>query len=171
MKYKIIAGMCQNRGIGKDGSLPWKIKEDMQFFSKLTKGNGNNAVIMGKNTWESFNGKHLKDRDNLIISTSLTIDEARENDNIVSFKTIADITEFCDNNNYDDIWIIGGETIYKQFIDLNLSTEAVITFINNKYDCDTFFPTLDNSNWKITNIIPMRTTQDFEVQIWSIVKK
>ena len=53
MKYKIIAGMCQNRGIGKDGSLPWKIKEDMQFFSKLTKGNGNNAVIMGKNTWES----------------------------------------------------------------------------------------------------------------------
>jgi dihydrofolate reductase len=151
--------------------LPWKIKEDIQFFSKLTKGNGNNAVIMGKNTWTGFKGKHLKDRDNLIISKTLTIDEVREKDNIISFKTIADITEFCDKNNYDDIWIIGGETIYKQFIDKNLSKEAVITFINNKYDCDTFFPTLDNSKWKITNIVPMTTTQDFEVQIWSIMKK
>ena len=171
MKYKIIAGMCQNRGIGKNGALPWKIKEDMHFFSKLTKGNGNNAVIMGKNTWESFNGKHLKDRDNLIISTTLEIDEVRENDNIMTFKTIDDVTEFCENNKYDEIWVIGGETIYKQFIDKNLSTECVITFINNKYNCDTFFPILDNNSWRITNIIPLNTTQTFEVQIWSIIKK
>jgi len=48
MNYKIIAAVSQDRGIGKDGTLPWKIVEDMHFFSKLTKGNGKNAVIMGK---------------------------------------------------------------------------------------------------------------------------
>ncbi len=171
MKYKIIAGMCQNRGIGKNGTLPWKIKEDMQFFSKLTQGNGNNAVIMGKKTWDSFNGKHLKNRDNLVLSTTLEIDEVRDKDNIVSFKTIEDITEFCDNNSYDDIWVIGGETIYKQFIDKNLSSECIITFINNKYNCDTHFPVLDNRVWKINNIVPMKTEQQFDVQIWYIIKK
>ena len=55
MNYKIIAAVCQKRGIGKDGTLPWKIVEDMKFFSKLTKGNGKNAIIMGKKTW-NING-------------------------------------------------------------------------------------------------------------------
>ena len=170
MNYKIIAAMCQNRGIGKDGTLPWKIAEDMKFFSKLTKGNGNNAVIMGKKTWDSFNGRHLMDRDNFIISSTLSLEETRRDDKIKSFGNIQDVHEFCEAQNYDDVWVIGGETIYKQFIDNNLVKECIITYINNKYECDTFFPVLDNKVWKLISNNPLKTNNDFALEIWRLKK-
>lgn len=53
-----------------------EFKEDLKKFKKHTLGKGNNAVIMGKNTWNSI--KFLKDRDNLVLSSSITLDENRE---------------------------------------------------------------------------------------------
>ena len=94
MIYKIICAMCNQRGIGKDGELPWKIKEDLNFFSKLTKGNKNNAVIMGKKTWISLK-KYLPDRDNLILSTSITLDETHDDNIVKSFQSIKEIIKIC----------------------------------------------------------------------------
>ena len=168
MIYKIICAMCNQRGIGKDGELPWKIKEDLNFFSKLTKGNKNNAVIMGKKTWMSLK-KYLPDRDNLILSTSLTLDETHDNNIVKSFKSIDDVNVFCEKKNYDDVWIIGGAEIYKQFMEKDLCDQCIITFINNNYDCDTFFPALD-SKWTISSILPMETEQEFSVQVWNVTK-
>jgi dihydrofolate reductase len=170
MNYKIIAAMCQDRGIGKDGALPWKIVEDMKFFSKLTKGNGKNAVIMGRKTWDSFNGRTLIERDNLIISSTLSLNNTTINNKIISFNNIQEVDEFCKAQDYDDVWVIGGETIYKQFLDNNLVNECIITYINNKYECDTFFPLLDNNVWKLNNNIPLETTNNFAVEIWRLVK-
>tara|TARA_B100000780_G_scaffold249028_1_gene194595 strand:- start:191 stop:709 length:519 start_codon:yes stop_codon:yes gene_type:complete len=171
MNYKIIAAVSQDRGIGKDGTLPWKIVEDMHFFSKLTKGNGKNAVIMGKKTWDSFKGRHLIERDNLIISSTLSLNE-RNNDkgDKISFKNIQEVDAFCKTKNYDDIWVIGGETIYKQFMDNNLAKECIITYINNKYECDTFFPVLNNKVWKLVSKVPLETINDFDVEIWTLKK-
>ena len=171
MNYKIIAAVCQDRGIGKDGTLPWKIVEDMHFFSKLTKGNGKNAIIMGKKTWDSFKGRHLIERDNLIISSTLSFEETREHDKIKSFGNIQDVHEFCKTQNYDDIWIIGGETIYKQLINYNLVRECIITYIDKLYECDTFFPVLDNKVWKLISKEPLKTQNDFAVEIWRFKKK
>ncbi|MDB4342625.1 dihydrofolate reductase [bacterium] len=171
MNYKIIAAVCQERGIGKDGTLPWKIVEDMHFFSKLTKGNGKNAIIMGKKTWDSFKGRHLIERDNLIISSTLSFEETREHDKIKSFGNIQDVHEFCKTQNYDDIWIIGGETIYKQLINYNLVRECIITYIDKLYECDTFFPVLDNKVWKLISKEPLKTQNDFAVEIWRFKKK
>tara|TARA_B000000477_G_scaffold113090_1_gene108323 strand:+ start:318 stop:833 length:516 start_codon:yes stop_codon:yes gene_type:complete len=170
MNYKIIAAVCQKRGIGKDGTLPWKIVEDMKFFSKLTKGNGKNAIIMGKKTWNSFNDRHLINRDNLIISSTLSTDEYRLSDKIKSFGNIQDVHEFCKTQNYDDIWIIGGETIYKQLINYNLVRECIITYIDKLYECDTFFPVLDNKVWKLISKEPLKTQSDFAVEIWRFKK-
>ena len=115
MNFKIISAMCNGRGIGNEGKLPWSIKEDLKFFSKLTTGNNNNAVIMGKKTWNSLK-QHLPNRDNLILSTSLELDEKRDNNTVKSFKTIQAVIDFCSQNNYDDVWVIGGGEIYKYFI-------------------------------------------------------
>lgn len=71
MNFKLIVAMSKNRGIGCNNSLPWNIKEDLVNFSKITKGNGNNAIVMGKNTWLSIRSKPLPKRDNLILSSSL----------------------------------------------------------------------------------------------------
>ena len=54
MKFKLIAAVCKNAGIGKDNALPWHYSKDLKYFAKMTKGNGNNAVIMGNNTFKSI---------------------------------------------------------------------------------------------------------------------
>ena len=59
MLFNIIVAMCNNNGNGKNNSLPWHYKEELIHFSKMTKGNGNNAIIMGKNTWNSLPKKPL----------------------------------------------------------------------------------------------------------------
>ena len=68
--YNIIVACDLEDGIGKDNKLPWNFPEDLKRFSQLTRGKGNNAVVMGKNTWESLPKKPLPKRDNLILSTS-----------------------------------------------------------------------------------------------------
>ena len=54
MKFNIIVAKCNNNGIGINNTLPWNIPGDLKRFSKLTTGSGNNAIIMGKNTWLSL---------------------------------------------------------------------------------------------------------------------
>ena len=66
----IIVAYCKNRGIGAGNKLPWRLKQDMLLFKKLTVGKGNNAVIMGKNTWLSL-PKALPERSNFVISESI----------------------------------------------------------------------------------------------------
>ena len=78
MNYNIIVAICENNGIGYNNSLPWNIKEDLKIFSKLTRGNNNNAIIMGRNTFESLPNNFLPKRDNLVLSESLKIDEERK---------------------------------------------------------------------------------------------
>ena len=67
----LIVAYCRNRGIGFQNKLPWKLSQDMNRFKNLTIGNGNNAVVMGKNTWESLHQKYkpLPKRANIVLST------------------------------------------------------------------------------------------------------
>tara|TARA_B100001094_G_scaffold321903_1_gene370412 strand:+ start:2081 stop:2602 length:522 start_codon:yes stop_codon:yes gene_type:complete len=172
MSFKLIVAVSKNYGIGINNTLPWNIKEDLKHFSKTTKGNGNNAIVMGRNTWNSFNGRYLKKRDHLILSTSLIIDN-NDNDNneiIKTFSGIDNLIEFIKNKNYDDVWIIGGETIYKTFIELNLINECYITFIDNTYECDTYFPYELIKDWKCEEPILMNTENDFNVYIKKFYK-
>ena len=66
----IIAAICKNRGIGFKNQLPWKLKNEMQYFQKLTTGNGNNAVVMGKNTWNSLPKKPLPKRFHIVLTSN-----------------------------------------------------------------------------------------------------
>src|SRR6056300_225472 len=54
IKMNIIVAMCKNRGIGYRGTIPWSLKEDMRFFRNKTIGYGNNAVVMGRKTYDSI---------------------------------------------------------------------------------------------------------------------
>ena len=89
MKFNIIVAMDKNRGIGLNNQLPWSFKEDMTYFKNLTKGAGNNAIIMGKNTYHSIN-KALPLRDNIVLSTSLQ----DISDTIVVCKSMKELFDF-----------------------------------------------------------------------------
>jgi dihydrofolate reductase len=173
MQFKIIVAVCKNNGIGYKQDLPWKIKEDLRLFSKTTKGNGNNAIVMGKNTWLSIGEKPLPKRDNLILSKSL-YNKKLEGDsvNITSqdvsapiFDSIESLKSWCREKNYEEIWIIGGESIYNQFINDPDTKEICITKIDNEFECDTFFIDLEDSNWTKSEETILNTTQEFNVTV------
>tara|TARA_X000000368_G_C23056126_1_gene723955 strand:- start:37 stop:579 length:543 start_codon:yes stop_codon:yes gene_type:complete len=151
MFVNIIVIHCNNNGIGINNTLPWKIISDLKKFKKLTTGNNNNAIIMGKNTWLSLNNKSLKNRDNLILSTSLMIDKKDENKNIIkSFKNEIILNNFLKNKNYDEIWVVGGEYIYDLFLnktDIFNVKNIYITLLDKEYKCDIFFPEIDKTKY------------------------
>ena len=145
ININIIVAYCKNNGIGIENGLPWKITSDLQKFRKLTTGNKNNCIIMGKNTWLSLESKPLKNRDNLILTTSLKINITNNNNMSKSFKNIDELYNFLEKRKYDNIWIIGGESIYKLFLGNSLfNVEYIyVTYIEENITCDTFFPKLD----------------------------
>lgn len=146
MKIKIIAAVCKNNGIGKNNCLPWKSKTDLNFFSKTTKGNYNNAVLMGRKTWESLK-KPLINRYNIIISSQNLHDSSP---NVKVLKNIEEAIFFAKSNKFDILWIIGGAQIYETFLNkhYDLVEECIITEIQEEYECDTFFPNLEK--WKVS---------------------
>ena len=141
---KMIVAISKNRGIGLGNSLPWKIKTDMNYFKNKTIGNGNNCVIMGKNTWFSLDPQirePLPKRDKIVMSSSnLNITTA----NTQSIKNIPELYTLCNKKQYDDIFVIGGAQIYSTFLEEGLVDTVYITEIDEDYKCDTFFPKLPN---------------------------
>jgi len=145
MIIKSIVAFDNNKGIGLLNKLPWKINEDMKKFVKLTKGNGKNAIIMGRNTWLSLKNKPLADRFNIVISTTL---DRISNNNVSIFNNLEDAIIFC-KDKFEEVWVIGGEKIYNEFLNRNLIDELYITEINKNYKCDTFFPEINYNKYKL----------------------
>jgi len=168
---KIISAICKNnRGIGYKGNIPWNSKIDLNFFKNITsEPNKNNILIMGSKTWDSLPYKPLKDRINVIISNKERSNFKNYKDyNIILFNDIykalnyftksynllsSDFNPILNLNlkseNNNNIFIIGGENIYKQTI--NLADEIYLNIINKNYDCDRFFPPIP-SQFNINNI-------------------
>ena len=146
--YNMIVAYDKMHGIGKNNSLPWYFPEDLKRFSKLTKGAGNNAIVMGRNTWNSLPKKPLPKRDNLILSTTLKA-TTENTDNVRIFSNTHSLHEFCIKKNYDMVWIIGGSQIYKELLTAFNINSVYVTHIHKIYDCDTGFPSLEN--WTITS--------------------
>jgi dihydrofolate reductase len=144
----IIAAMSENKVIGKDNALPWSIKEDMAHFKKLTKGW---PCVMGRKTWESLPTKPLPWRLNVIVSQTMKVDGSFPQD-VKIFPSLSAAVENC--SGFEKIFIIGGETIYKQALDL--ADKIELTVIHKQYDGDAFFPEIDTNCWQQTN------TEDFD---------
>ena len=145
MIVNIIVSHCKNNGIGENNGLLWKCET-----RKLTTGNKNNAVIMGRKTYESIeNINELNNRDNLILSKSLIIDKLNGKNIVKSFKNSNALEDFVKLKNYDELWVIGGQQIYKLFLDnyeqgpsiFNIN-KIIITYIDKEIECDTYFPDL-----------------------------
>ena len=170
--YKLIVAVSKNNGIGINGKMPWYIKNDMIYFGKMTKNTidncKKNAVIMGRNTWESLPSMYspLPDRDNFIISSTLNIDTLfNDNYRIKTFPSINDVIKYCDNNAscYETLWVIGGSTIYKQFLEEKILSKCYITRINKDYSCDAFFEPLDENEWSMLTQEIIKTDDNIEL--------
>lgn len=132
----ICALALKNRAIGKDNKLLWDLPADLIRFKEITSGH---PVVMGQKTYESI-GRPLPNRTNIIV----TLDKEFKADNCKVFYSIPDAIEFAKTID-DEIFIIGGGSIYKQTIDL--ADRLYLTLVEGDFEADTFFP--DYSDFEI----------------------
>lgn len=151
----LIAAVDANWGIGFKNKLLVSIPDDMKFFRKTTTGK---VVVMGRKTLESFpNGQPLKNRVNIVLTSD-------KNYVLKDAVVVHDIEElYKELKQYDskDVYVIGGESIYRQLLDE--CDVAHITKIDYSYDADAFFPNVDEKpEWKITEESDEQTYFDLE---------
>jgi dihydrofolate reductase len=134
--FKAVAAMAANRIIGRDGTLPWRLPEDMKFFRALTTGH---PVVMGRKTWESL-GKPLPNRRNIVLSRTLSSADGPE---------IVRSLEDLDKLGLDgDVYVIGGSEIYRLMMP---KCEAVyLTVLTAEAEGDTSFPEFEDAFPNIT---------------------
>jgi dihydrofolate reductase len=134
----IIVAVSEDWGIGKDNELLWHIPEDLKRFKRLTTGN---AIIMGKKTWESLPRRPLPDRRNIVLTD---IPDEKIEGSVTAY-SIEDALNKCDKDK--EIFIIGGGSIYRQFI--ALADRLYITHVHKKAPADVYFPEIDLKIWKV----------------------
>ena len=151
----LIAAVDKNWAIGLKNKLLVSIPADMKFFRETTTGK---VVVMGRKTLESFpNQRPLKNRVNIV----LTKDEAYQVKDAVVVHDMEQLREELAKYPSEDIYVIGGESIYRQL--LPYCTKAYVTKIDHAYDADTYFPDLDaDPEWEMTKISDEQTYFDLE---------
>lgn len=138
---KLIVAIDEKGGIGKDGTLPWNLKEDMSFFKEMTSGG---IVIMGRSCFESIPEKFrpLPNRLNVVLTRFSNSQYPR----CLVYNSIFDVL----NDDYlmskGNTWVIGGAQIYDSFI--NIVDELYVTHVSGNFNCDTHFPGIDVNVWK-----------------------
>jgi dihydrofolate reductase len=157
----IIVAIAEDNAIGKDNKLLCHISEDLKRFKKLTTGH---TVIMGKNTYDSLPKKPLPNRRNIVISDN-------RNDKYEGCEMAYSIEETLDKcSNDDENFIIGGASIYRQF--LQYADKLYLTRIHKAFDADTFFPLINFNNWELIEKEPVSINVDNNISYnYEIYKK
>jgi len=148
MKFEIVVAHDSKRGIGLNNAIPWENPEDMTFFRTLTKGDSISKpiVIMGSRTFCSLKETPLRDRLNIVISSGM-----EQRDDCMVVRSVKEcITRVMKMSSVETAFVIGGSSIYNQFLDSGVVTKIHSNLINGDYGCDRFF-----------DEIPSRFTHDF----------
>lgn len=141
---KLIVAVDNEWNIGKENGLLFSIPTDMKFFRQTTSGK---VVVMGRKTLDSFpNGKALPKRVNIV----LTANENFERENVTVCNSVEAVLEEVKKFDTDDVFIIGGEMIYKTF--LPYCNTAYVTHVNAVADgADKKFPNLSElAEWTLS---------------------
>ena len=175
MEINLIVAMDNNRCIGKNGKLPFAQKSDMARFKMLTMCN---IVIMGRKTFDSLGQKPLPGRMNYVISSDATkLSQVYfSNQNVQFFRTPKACIEFLnsllDIEFQNNIFVIGGESIYKEF--LPLASRIYATYIETEIEGgDTFFPEIpeDFIEEDLDGVHPMDGENEFNYYFVDYARK
>lgn len=153
----LIVAVDKNWAIGLNNNLLVSIPADMKFFRETTTGK---VVVMGRKTLESFpGGQALKKRTNIV----LTRDENYKAKDVIVVHTVDALLEELKNYDDEEIYVIGGESIYRQL--LPYCNVAHVTKIDHAYEADTYFPNLDEmDDWEITGVSEEQTYFNLEYE-------
>lgn len=135
-KITLIAAVDEAGGIGLKGQLLCHLPADLKHFKQLTSGH---TVLMGRKTFDSLPNGALPMRRNIVVSRQQDLTIAKCD----VAKSIDDAFALVDKD--EDLFVIGGDTIYAQTIANADFLE--ITKIHHRFDADAFFPAIDPEVW------------------------
>ncbi len=141
MSLSIIAAMSQNRVIGLNNSLPWRLPADLRFFKEKTMGH---SLIMGRKTYESLE-KFLAGRRIIVLTRDRHL--CCENAEVVhSFEAAIRQVE-----NEPETFIAGGAEIYSLALAQGIVDTMYLTLVHQQFAGDTFFPEFPASEWNLVS--------------------
>jgi len=130
MRVSLIAAMAENRVIGRDNQLPWRLSADLQHFKALTMGK---PIIMGRKTYESI-GRPLPGRTNIVI----TRDSAFQAEGCEVVYSIEQALAAA--RGFEEVMVIGGAELYRQMLDH--ADRLYLTLVRAEVEGDALFPEL-----------------------------
>ncbi len=160
----IIVAVDNNWAIGNKNQLLVRIPNDHKHFREETTGK---VVVLGRKTLETFpQGQPLKNRTNIILSK----DTGYQVKDAIVVHSVEELLEELKKYNDEDIYIIGGDSVYKQL--LSYCNVAHVTKIDHEYEADAYFPNLDeDENWEITADSDEQTYFDIAYQFLKYERK
>jgi dihydrofolate reductase len=160
LKINIIVAYSKNYAIGKENKLLWHLADDMAFFKQQTSGK---TVVMGKNTFLSLPRKFrpLPNRKNIVISRQESIEE---HENLSWYKSLEEAISSLKKTG-EEIYIIGGGTIYEQT--LPLADVVYATEVNVNIEGDTYFPPLSPQKWtrQVLHSFPKNDKNEYDFEV------
>jgi dihydrofolate reductase len=136
MIISLIAAMADERVIGINNTLPWKLPADMQWFRKHTLGK---PVVMGRKTFESFGGRPLPQRMNIVV----TADRDYVAEGVVVVHSIDEALQAA--GDVEEVMIIGGASFYEQM--LPRADRFYLTKVHGRFEADAWFPEYESYGW------------------------
>lgn len=165
MKISLILARSQNNVIGCYNQLPWHIPEDLQNFRDLTK---DQIVLMGRKTYESLPAHYqpLPDRLNVVLSRDSHFKDQHESEDVWVYENVSDFIETYYSLDSDfqkkDLFIIGGESVYKRLI--AIASTIYETIIYKHFEGDAYGPEIDGSIWTCVKTSEMKNYNGLQFQ-------
>lgn len=138
MKISLIAAMDENRVIGIENRLPWKLPADMQWFRQHTLGK---PVLMGRTTFDSLGRKPLPGRMNVVLSRQTQT----EMPGVHFVKSVGEAFNLLKDQ--AEIMVIGGASFYEQL--LPLADTLYLTIVHHHFTGDAYFPDYTQYKWRV----------------------
>ncbi len=161
-----IAAVAENKAIGKNNDLIWKLPDDMKFFKDSTL---NQVIITGRKNYESIphNFRPLPNRINII----LTRDRNYQAEGAVICHSLSDAIDYCEKHNHESVYVIGGGQVYREALKEGLVDVMLITQVHAEFEADTFYPEFEKSEWTKEIIsehgIDERHDYPFTIEKWT----
>ncbi len=148
-RVALVVAMAENRVIGKGGTLPWRVPEDMKWFREITMGK---PCIMGRKTWESLPKRPLPGRTNIVV----TRDRGYSAEGAVTVASLDEAIVAAGREQPEEIVVIGGAQIYAEA--LAQTDRIYLTRVHAMVDGDAFFPEIDGALWQSMQRMAPRTS-------------
>ncbi|MEL7547578.1 MAG: dihydrofolate reductase [Pseudomonadota bacterium] len=147
VRIALIVARARNGVIGRDGTLPWQLSDDLATFKKLTRGK---PLIMGRRTWQSLPRRPLPGRPNLVLTRDWQFNAPGAHVFSEFAAALAASKSMAVAQPVDEVMVIGGEALYRDA--LGIADRLYVTDVDAAPEGDAYFPEFEEADFDLTEI-------------------